>query len=193
MSAGDSTGFATWSPSCRESPCPVSAWETDVLPVRVPGYRPDMLDELCAGGELVWIGAGPGRAALYLRGEVALLHTPGEPSEHPIAAALRARGPMFFADLAGAVGEPDRTVLTELWSLAWAACGHQRLLAPPARGRGAAGAAAAARGGAGPGGPAGTPTSSLPAARGRWSLVESLVRGRAGAGRAGARAGRDAA
>ena len=42
-----------------------------VLPARVDGYRPGMLDELCAGGELVWIGAGQGRVGLYLRGEAA--------------------------------------------------------------------------------------------------------------------------
>ena len=154
---------------------PVTAWETDVLPLRVPRYRPDMLDELCAGGELVWVGAGQGRAALYLRGETGLLHMPAEPPDHPIVAALRGRGPMFFADLAMAVGEPDRTVLAELWSLAWAGAVTNdswhplrggavlRALPPPAAVR-AGRVARRAR-----------PTSSLPAARGRWSLVESLV------------------
>ena len=38
---------------------PVSVLERDVLPaVRVEGYQPAMLDELCAAGELVWTGAG---------------------------------------------------------------------------------------------------------------------------------------
>ena len=37
---------------------PASVLERDVLPARVDGYRPGMLDELCAAGELVWIGAG---------------------------------------------------------------------------------------------------------------------------------------
>ena len=172
---------------------PVSAWETDVLPVRVPGYRPDMLDELCAGGELVWIGAGAGRAALYLRGEAALLHTPGEPSEHPIAAALRARGPLFFADLVAAVGEPDRTVLAELWALAWAGVTTNdswhplrggavlRALPPPSpAGSRPVGAAVPA---------------DLVAAGGPRPLVARREprRGRARAGRAGARTRRDAA
>ncbi len=154
---------------------PVTAWEADVLPLRVPRYRPDMLDELCAGGELVWVGAGQGRAALYLRGETGLLHTPAEAPDHPIVTALRGRGPMFFADLAMAVGEPDRTVLAELWALAWAGAVTNdswhplrggavlRALPPPAAVR-AGRVARRAR-----------PTSSLPAARGRWSLVESLV------------------
>ena len=37
---------------------PASALETLVLPGRVPGYSPAMLDELTAAGEVVWAGAG---------------------------------------------------------------------------------------------------------------------------------------
>src|SRR5206468_10271739 len=37
---------------------PVALWETDVLPRRVPGYRPELLDQLCATGEVVCAGAG---------------------------------------------------------------------------------------------------------------------------------------
>ncbi len=42
---------------------PVATWEQDVLPLRVPGYRPPLLDAACASGEVVWIGAGEGRVA----------------------------------------------------------------------------------------------------------------------------------
>lgn len=38
---------------------PVTVWEESVFPVRVRGYRPAMLDELIASGEVVWVGAGP--------------------------------------------------------------------------------------------------------------------------------------
>ena len=38
---------------------PVSLWETEILPRRVPGYQPASLDQLCATGEVVWVGAGP--------------------------------------------------------------------------------------------------------------------------------------
>src|SRR6185312_10282624 len=154
---------------------PVTAWESDILPLRVPGYRQDMLDELCAGGELAWVGAGQGKVALYLRGETGLLHTPAEAPEHPIVAALRSRGPSFFADLAALVGEADRTVLAELWSLAWDGIvtndswhplrgGAVLRALPPAPAAAAGRVARRAR-----------PTSSLPAARGRWSLVETLA------------------
>ncbi len=36
---------------------PASVLETDVLPLRVTGYRPTDLDELCTAGEVVWTGA----------------------------------------------------------------------------------------------------------------------------------------
>src|SRR4051794_31227261 len=40
------------------APVPASTLEVDVLPARVGGYRPDLLDELLGSGELVWAGAG---------------------------------------------------------------------------------------------------------------------------------------
>jgi ATP-dependent Lhr-like helicase len=33
---------------------PAAAWERDVLPARVAGYRPEWLDELCLSGEVAW-------------------------------------------------------------------------------------------------------------------------------------------
>src|SRR5439155_3502153 len=45
-------------------------WESSVLPRRVGAHSRAWLDQLCAGGEVVWIGAGAlgrnsGRVALY--------------------------------------------------------------------------------------------------------------------------------
>src|SRR5690606_12206470 len=37
---------------------PASALETLVLPSRVPGYHPALLDELTASGEVMWAGQG---------------------------------------------------------------------------------------------------------------------------------------
>ena len=56
-------------------------WERDVLPRRLGAYSPAWLDELCTGGELVWIGAGAlgrsgGRVALYFREDVRLAGPP---------------------------------------------------------------------------------------------------------------------
>lgn len=39
-------------------------WETEVLPTRVPDYRPAMLDELIAAGEVLWAASTVGEAHL---------------------------------------------------------------------------------------------------------------------------------
>ena len=60
---------------------PADVWERDVLPRRVGAYSPSWIDQLCASGELVWVGAGAlgrnsGRVALYFREDLALLGPP---------------------------------------------------------------------------------------------------------------------
>ena len=46
---------------------PATLWESDVLPRRVPSFRPADLDVLCASGEVVWVGAGLDRVAVLPR------------------------------------------------------------------------------------------------------------------------------
>src|SRR6201996_8473892 len=60
---------------------PAEVWESDVLPRRVGAYSPTWMDQLCAGGEVVWIGAGAlgrnsGRVALYFREDLTVLGPP---------------------------------------------------------------------------------------------------------------------
>ncbi|MEC4295014.1 DEAD/DEAH box helicase [Adlercreutzia shanghongiae] len=43
---------------------PMAQWESDVFPVRVPDYRPAMLDELVAAGEVLWAASTVGGAHL---------------------------------------------------------------------------------------------------------------------------------
>ena len=58
-----STGCATCWRRSRALPLAPEVWEKDVLPRRLGTYSPYWLDELCASGEVVWVGAGPlGRA-----------------------------------------------------------------------------------------------------------------------------------
>src|SRR5436305_3188428 len=74
-------------------------WEQDVLPRRVGAYSQAWMDSLCAGGELVWVGAGAlgrgsGRVALYFREDARWLGPPpskAEPPAEPLHAALRER------------------------------------------------------------------------------------------------------
>ena len=120
---------------------PASVLERDVLPVRVDGYKPAMLDELCATGEIVWIGAGSlgsddGRVRLYFRDRVRLLAPRPVPDDAPadeLHDALRDRllraGASFWPDLVAAAGTADETrVLTALWDLVWAGEVDQRHL-----------------------------------------------------------------
>ena len=39
-------------------PIPASVLERDILPARIPGYQPRLLDELGAMGEVAWVGRG---------------------------------------------------------------------------------------------------------------------------------------
>ena len=60
---------------------PAEVWERDVLPRRIGAYSPAWLDQLCAAGEVVWVGAGAlgrrsGRVALYFRDDAAVLGPP---------------------------------------------------------------------------------------------------------------------
>jgi len=85
-------------------------WERDVLPRRVGAYSPVWMDQLCAGGELVWVGAGAlgrssGRVALYFREDARWLGPPPSRSDRPdgpLHDAIRerlAKGAAFWSDL----------------------------------------------------------------------------------------------
>jgi ATP-dependent helicase Lhr and Lhr-like helicase len=87
-----------------------ATWEQDVLPRRTGAYSPAWLDQLCASGELVWVGAGSlgrntGKVALYFREDARWLGPPpfkGDAPSQPIHDAIRARlsaGAAFWADL----------------------------------------------------------------------------------------------
>ena len=119
---------------------PASALETLILPGRVPGYQPAMLDELTAAGEVVWAGAGglpggDGWVALAPADTAPLLLPgPGEitmtPLHEAVLAALDGGGGMFFRMLAdraaallpdGARGEAtDAAAAAAIWDLVWA-------------------------------------------------------------------------
>src|SRR5207253_8580655 len=110
---------------------PASVIERDVLQARVSGYRPALLDELIAMGEVVWVGRGSlgpadGRVALYLRGDAPrLLPDPPDPVPGELQGRLREhlerRGASFFRDLYQASGGGDQEVILDaLWDLVWA-------------------------------------------------------------------------
>ena len=112
---------------------PFSILERDVLPARVAGYQPAMLDTLMAAGEVVWagvesLGERDGRIALYLTDHMPRLRAPvtssdsNEPSGRAaeILSYLKSHGASFFAALHEGTGGgfPGETV-TALWDLVW--------------------------------------------------------------------------
>jgi ATP-dependent Lhr-like helicase len=116
-------------------PIPASVLERDVLPARVPGYQPRLLDELGALGEVAWVGHGslgrddgkvvlhrPGRELLTGRAEDTV--KPDSPLHDAIREQLANRGASFFRAIQGAAARAgaatDRDVLDALWDLVWA-------------------------------------------------------------------------
>jgi ATP-dependent helicase Lhr and Lhr-like helicase len=104
---------------------PVSLWESEVLPRRVPNYQAAWLDQLCATGELVWIGAGLDRVAVYFREDApALGRVPAadrpEDEVHERIREVLANGAEFWFDLLAATGLEAEQALPALWDLVWA-------------------------------------------------------------------------
>jgi len=104
---------------------PVSLWESDVLPRRVPGYRPEQLDALCASGEVVWVGAGLDRVAIYFREDAPALGPPPaadrpEREAHERLRAALNRSALFWYDLLADTGLEAEEALPALWDLVWA-------------------------------------------------------------------------
>ncbi|HEY5988212.1 MAG TPA: DEAD/DEAH box helicase [Streptosporangiaceae bacterium] len=129
---------------------PASALETLVLPGRVPGYQPTVLDELTSAGELVWCGAGglPGGDGwlVLAPAHVAplLLPAPGDitmtPVHEAVLAALAGGGGLFFRMLSDRVagtgpeearrGLSDSALVAAIWDLVWAGWLTNDTLAP---------------------------------------------------------------
>ena len=115
---------------------PAEVWERDVLPRRLGAYSPTWLDQLCASGELVWVGAGTlgrctGRVALYFRedaeaigrgwvGPISRGADPPSEAEHDAIRARLAAAPCFFTDLLADIALTPEQVQEALWDLVWA-------------------------------------------------------------------------
>ena len=126
---------------------PMEQWEREVLPARVPDYRPAMLDELIAAGEVLWAASTVGEAhpisffptdsplaPLPVDAQAGVAEVsaaePGELEDPSLDAIVRhvlvAQGPLTFraltdgaAQLAGPVARTDREVAEALQRLVW--------------------------------------------------------------------------
>ncbi|WP_158888856.1 ATP-dependent helicase [Amycolatopsis anabasis] len=118
------------------APLPASAVESLILPSRLPGYSPALLDELTAAGEVVWCGCGSlaggdGWIALAPADVADLLlpdveeTAPDSPLHEAILSTLDG-GALFFRQLVDRVtplveaAPNDGDVVAALWDLVWA-------------------------------------------------------------------------
>ncbi|MEU3223103.1 DEAD/DEAH box helicase [Streptomyces sp. NPDC006976] len=139
-------GLARAIEQLQGAPVPASALERLVLPSRVTGYSPALLDELTTTGEVVWAGAGalPGKdgwLSLYLADSAPLLLPPPRPLElsalhESVLTALGGGYGLFFrqiADQVRATTHPDCTdpqLADAVWDLAWSGRLTNDTLAP---------------------------------------------------------------
>ena len=123
---------------------PAAAWESQILPLRIAGYRRDWLDENCLSGEVVWgrtslpeaspngtaaarLPARPTRAApigLLLRSELGRWIRPREENRGDLSSAagkvlklLEEGGAQFFAELQARSGLLPAALEDALWEL----------------------------------------------------------------------------
>ncbi len=111
---------------------PLRTWEREVLPVRLPNFRPAHLDALVQGGDLVWAavstGAAPdarrGRVRFFFRGDGALfLDSPAaaedglSPAARSVYDNLKAEGASFSTELQTGLGLKPGALNTALGEL----------------------------------------------------------------------------
>jgi len=116
---------------------PAAAWESEVLPRRIAGYMPELLDELCLSGEVMWGRLSPPSAsvrptriapvALYLREDLSWLPiSVGAVYDRPdslshaardVVDALTQRGASFLPEIVKATGRLKSEVEDGLWEL----------------------------------------------------------------------------
>jgi ATP-dependent Lhr-like helicase len=170
---------------------PASALERLVLPARVAGYTPALLDELCAAGEVLWAGHGalPGNdgwVSVYLADTAPLVLPPLDdaaadavrtPLHQAVLDALSDGHALFFRALSDRIGSlDDRELVAALWDLVWAGHLTNDTLAPLRTLIGSGRAAhparrTAPRGRYGRGRPAMPSRTGPPIAASRWSLL----------------------
>jgi ATP-dependent Lhr-like helicase len=167
---------------------PADVWERDVLPRRCGAYSPTWLDQLCASGELVWVGAGAlgrnsGRVALYFRDDVEAIGPPPNKSERPdtpehdLLRERLAQAPCFFTDLLAELTISPEQIQEALWDLVWAGEVTNDAWAPLRAPRLTLARAQRARDRTRPGRRFGSRRGGAQAqVQGRWSLTTALFR-----------------
>ena len=106
-------------------------WERAMLPARIPGYRPEMLDLVCMSGQLKWV-AIPGEGGVAANTPARITFVPrkanlyaehsddavADPKERAVLEALGAAGAQYLDEVADRANLSERDVLGALWHLA---------------------------------------------------------------------------
>ncbi|MGZ3147552.1 ATP-dependent helicase [Lentzea chajnantorensis] len=127
------------------APLPASALESLLLPSRLPGYYPALLDELTASGEVTWTGCGslsggdgwialaPTDVADLLLPDLVPESIPESPLHTAVLESLSG-GALFFRQVVDrtslSVQCTDAEVVGTLWDLVWAGLATNDTLAP---------------------------------------------------------------
>jgi ATP-dependent Lhr-like helicase len=169
---------------------PVDVWERDVLPRRTGAYSTTWLDQLCASGEVVWVGAGAlgrssGKVALLFREDAEAIgppgraiDAPGDPA-HDVLRERLGRSPCFFTDLLAELDLPPEEIQDALWDLVWAGEATNDAWAPlraPKLTLARAQRSALERRGRGSRRFGTRRSGAQPTMQGRWSLTSSIFR-----------------
>jgi ATP-dependent Lhr-like helicase len=128
--SADANGVAQVLEQLAGMPFAAEFWETSILPARVPGYRREMLDLVCLGGQTRWTAVPdepgvrevpsrvtfvPRRWAVTLRPEIS---DPEDLRDRGVLAALRGSGAQYLDELSERVDLSERDTLASLWRLA---------------------------------------------------------------------------
>ena len=130
----DQTGVATVLEQLSGIAATPEIWEHSILPARIAGYRPEMLDLVCMSGQMKWVaiaepsveGAHPAgipsrvtfvprKATLFVPREQS---EPQDPKEQAVLMALGAAGAQYLDEVAERANVSERDALSALWRMA---------------------------------------------------------------------------
>ncbi len=134
----DQSGVATVLEQLSGIAATPEIWEHAIIPARIAGYRPEMLDLVCMSGQMKWVAVAdegiegarrastPSRvtfiarkAGLFVRCEKP---APSDSKEQAVLEALGAAGAQYLDEVAERANVSERDALSALWRMA--AAGH---------------------------------------------------------------------
>lgn len=109
-------------------------WEHAIIPARIAGYRPEMLDLVCMSGRMKWVAVAeegiesahrastPSRVTFIARKASLFVHgaesAPDDANEKAVLEALGAAGAQYLDEVAERANVSERDALSALWRMA---------------------------------------------------------------------------